>query len=174
DVRSMGRTAAGVRGMRLVEGQKIISLITSSEGTVLNVTEKGDGKRTRLEEFTRHKRGGQGMIAMQTSERNGQLVGAVLVAEHDEIMLISDGGILVRTKVDEISVVGRNTQGVKVIRLDSKEKLIGVDKIDGLAETESEDETQQDENIIDEPANEKEALAGESLEKLDSNTGESE
>ena len=172
DVRSMGRTAAGVRGMRLAEGQKIISLITSSEGTVLNVTENGYGKRTRLEEFTRHKRGGQGMIAMQTSERNGKLVGAVLVAEHDEIMLISDGGILVRTKVDEISVVGRNTQGVKVIRLDSKEKLIGVDKIDGLVEPEG--EALQGENIVDEQAKETDELAGESLEKLDSDMGESE
>ncbi|GFO74098.1 DNA gyrase subunit A [Bathymodiolus platifrons methanotrophic gill symbiont] len=136
DVRCMGRTATGVRGMRLGEGQKIISLITSSEGTVLNVTENGYGKRTRLEEFTRHKRGGQGMIAMQTSERNGKLVGAVLVADNDEIMLITDGGVLVRTRVNEISVVGRNTQGVRVIRLGSKEKLIGVDKIDGLAEDE--------------------------------------
>jgi len=132
DVRSMGRTATGVRGMRLQEGQKIISLITSSEGTVLNVTENGYGKRTKLAEFTRHKRGGQGMIAMQTSERNGDLVGAVLVSDNDEIMLITDGGVLVRTRVDEISIVGRNTQGVRVIRLDSKEKLVGVDKIDGL------------------------------------------
>ncbi|GAB6141862.1 DNA topoisomerase (ATP-hydrolyzing) subunit A [Methylosoma difficile] len=133
DVRSMGRTASGVRGMKLKEGEKIISLIISTEGTVLNITENGYGKRTKLEEFTCHKRGGQGLIAIQTSERNGAVVGAVLVNDTDEIMLISDGGTLVRTRVDGISVVGRNTQGVTIIRLDKKEKVIGVDRIEGLA-----------------------------------------
>jgi DNA gyrase subunit A len=133
DVRSMGRTASGVRGMRLQEGQKIISLIIATEGTVLNITENGFGKRTKLEEFTCHKRGGQGLIAIQTSERNGAVVGAVLVNDTDEIMLITDGGTLVRTPVEGISVVGRNTQGVTIIRLDKKEKVIGVDRIDGLA-----------------------------------------
>lgn len=175
DVRSMGRTAMGVRGMRLREGQTIISMITSSEGTVLNVTENGYGKRTRLAEFTQHKRGGQGMIAMQTSERNGKLVGAVLVADHDEIMLITDSGVLVRTRVNEISVVGRNTQGVRVIRLDSKEKLIGVDKIDGLVEDEeAEFEAEQDETIVAEQAVDQDDAASESEEKLDPDTGESE
>lgn len=171
DVRCMGRTATGVRGMRLGEGQKIISLITSSEGTVLNVTENGYGKRTRLEEFTRHKRGGQGMIAMQTSERNGKLVGAVLVADNDEIMLITDGGVLVRTRVNEISVVGRNTQGVRVIRLGSKEKLIGVDKIDGLTEDE---ESEPGDNSVVEQAAEISDVASEPVEKTDPDTGESE
>jgi len=133
DVRSMGRTASGVRGMRLQDDQKIISLIIAAEGTVLTITENGYGKRTRLEEFTLHKRGGQGMIGIQTSARNGALVGAVLVNEHDEIMLITDGGILVRTPVDGISIVGRNTQGVRIIRLDKGEKVIGVDRIEGLA-----------------------------------------
>ncbi|NOQ76396.1 MAG: DNA gyrase subunit A [Methylococcaceae bacterium] len=140
DVRSMGRTATGVRGIRLQEGQRVISLIIAAEGTVLNVTENGYGKRTRLEEFTRHKRGGQGMIAMQTSERNGAVVGATLVNETDEIMLITSGGILVRTRVDEISIVGRNTQGVRVIRLDKKEKVVGVDRVDGLDDEEESDE----------------------------------
>lgn len=140
DVRSMGRTASGVRGMRLQENQKVISLIIAAEGTVLNITENGFGKRTRLEEFTLHKRGGQGMIAIQTSARNGALVGAVLVNEHDEIMLITDGGILVRTPVDGISVVGRNTQGVRIIRLDKGEKVIGVDRIEGLAGEEMADD----------------------------------
>lgn len=133
DVRSMGRTATGVRGMKLQSRQKVISLIIGTEGTVLNITENGFGKRTRVEEFTTHKRGGQGMIAIQTSDRNGDLVGAVLVNENDEIMLITDGGILVRTPVEGISVVGRNTQGVRIIRLDSGEKVIGVDRIEGLA-----------------------------------------
>ncbi len=146
DVRSMGRTASGVRGMRLQDDQRVISLIIASEGTVLTITENGFGKRTRLEEFTLHKRGGQGMIGIQTSERNGALVGAVLVKEHDEIMLITDGGVLVRTPVDGISVVGRNTQGVRIIRLDKGEKVIGVDRIEGLAGEDSggDDEVIQD------------------------------
>ena len=143
DVRSMGRTAAGVRGIRLQEGQHVISLIISTEGTVLNITENGYGKRTRLEEFTQHKRGGQGLIAIQTSERNGEVVGAVLVNDTDEIMLITNAGTLVRTRVNEISVVGRNTQGVTVIRLDKGEKVVGVDRIEGLGD---EDDDVEDEN----------------------------
>ena len=139
DVRSMSRTSIGVRGMRLKEGQKVISLIIASEGMVLNITENGYGKRTRLEEFTCHNRGGQGMIAIKTSERNGEVVGAVLVNDNDEIMLITDGGTLVRTRVDGISIVGRNTQGVTIIRLDKKEKVIGVDRIEGLAGEEEDD-----------------------------------
>ena len=136
DVRSMGRTAAGVRGIRLQPGQKVISLIVSAEGTVLTITENGYGKRTHLKEFVRKGRGGQGVISIQTSERNGNVVGAVLVSERDEIMLITNGGTLVRTRVDEISIVGRNTQGVTVIRLDKNEKVVGVDRIEGLAEDE--------------------------------------
>jgi DNA gyrase subunit A len=133
DVRSMGRTASGVRGIRLQEGQKVISLIIASEGTVLNITENGFGKRTKLEEFTCHKRGGQGLIAIQTSARNGAVVGAVLVNDNDEIMLITDGGTLVRTPVNDIRVVGRNAQGVTIIKPDKNEKVIGVDRIEGLA-----------------------------------------
>ncbi len=144
DVRSMGRTASGVRGMRLQEGQKIISLIIATEGTVLNITENGYGKRTKLEEFTCHKRGGQGLIAIQTSARNGDVVGAVLVNDNDEIMLITDGGTLVRTRVDGISIVGRNTQGVTIIRLDKKEKVIGVDRIEGLVGEDDDDESEVD------------------------------
>jgi DNA gyrase subunit A len=148
DVRSMGRTASGVRGIRLQEGQKVISLIIATEGTVLNITENGYGKRTRLEEFTCHKRGGQGLIAIQTSERNGSVVGAVLVNDKDEIMLITDGGTLVRTRVDGISVVGRNTQGVTIIRLDKKEKVIGVDRIEGLA-GDDEEEADVEDSVLD-------------------------
>ncbi|QWF69435.1 DNA gyrase subunit A [Methylomonas paludis] len=139
DVRSMGRTATGVRGIRLQDGQRVISLIIASEGTVLNITENGYGKRTKLEEFTQHRRGGQGLIAIQTSERNGAVVGAVLVNDNDEIMLITNGGILVRTRVNEISIVGRNTQGVTVIRLDKGEKVVGVDRIEGLGDEEDAD-----------------------------------
>ncbi len=144
DVRSMGRTAAGVRGIRLQPGQQVISLIVASEGTVLIVTENGFGKRTRLEEFTRHKRGGQGLIAIQTSARNGAVVGAVLVNDDDEIMLITNGGTLVRTRVSEIRVMGRNTQGVTVIKPDKGEKVVGVDRIDALPDDENESETEQD------------------------------
>jgi len=134
DVRAMGRTATGVRGMRLQEGQKVIALIVAnegivSEGTVLNITENGFGKRTRLDDFPRHNRGGQGVISIQTSARNGQVVGATLVEDSDEIMLITDAGTLVRTRVEEISVVGRNAQGVTVIKLGSGEKVVGVDRI---------------------------------------------
>ncbi len=135
DVRVMGRTAGGVRGIRLNKAQKVISLIISDRGAaVLNITENGYGKRTALEEFPRHKRGGQGVIAIQTSERNGSVVGAILVRESDELMLISDGGTLVRTRVREISMLGRNTQGVRVIRLGGNERVVGVDRIEGLSE----------------------------------------
>jgi DNA gyrase subunit A len=158
EVRSMGRTASGVRGMRLQKEQKVISLIIATEGTVLNITENGYGKRTRLEEFTCHKRGGQGLIAIQTSARNGAVVGAVLVNDHDEIMLITDGGTLVRTPVDGISVVGRNTQGVTIIRLDKNEKVIGVDRIEGLnGEDEDEDESEQDAASDEDASNEVES-----------------
>ncbi|MFW5442972.1 MAG: DNA gyrase subunit A [Methylococcaceae bacterium] len=154
DVRSMGRTATGVRGIRLQEGQQVISLIIAADGMVLNITENGYGKRTRLEEFTRHKRGGQGMIAIQTSDRNGAVVGATLVNDTDEIMLITSGGVLVRTRVSEISVVGRNTQGVRVIRLDKKEKVVGVDRVDGLPDDEegSEDSIENEDSIVNNEA----------------------
>ena len=99
DVRAMGRTAGGVRGIRLQSGQKVISLIIATEGTVFNITENGYGKRTLVDDFPRHKRGGQGVIAIQTTERNGNVVGATLVSDNDELMLITDGGTLVRTRV---------------------------------------------------------------------------
>ncbi len=134
EVRSMGRTAGGVRGMKLPGGDKVIALIIGTEGTVLTVTENGYGKRTQLDEFPRHRRGGQGVIAIQTSDRNGALVAAVLVQDDDEIMLITTGGTLVRTRVSEIPVLGRNTQGVRIIRLSSGEKLVGVDRIESLPE----------------------------------------
>ncbi|MGD0958428.1 MAG: DNA gyrase subunit A [Methylomonas sp.] len=155
DVRSMGRTASGVRGIRLQKDQKVISLIIASEGTVLNITENGYGKRTRLEEFTQHGRGGKGLIAIQTSERNGAVVGAVLVNDNDEIMLITDGGILVRTRVNEISIVGRNTQGVTVIRLDKGEKVVGVDRIEGLGDEEEDEEDADDVGNLDNVDNER-------------------
>ena len=149
DVRAMGRTATGVRGIRLQDGQKVISLIVASEGMVLNITENGYGKRTRLEEFPRHNRGGQGVIAIQTSERNGRVVAAVLVNEQDEIMLITDGGTLVRTRIREISVLSRNTQGVTVIRLDKGERVVGVDRIEGLGDETDDLDVLEEEGIDD-------------------------
>lgn len=132
DVREMGRTARGVRGIKLKDKQRVVSMLVADEGNVLVVTENGYGKQTRLEEFSRIKRSGQGVIAIQTSERNGQLVGAAQVCQEDEIMLISNGGTLVRTSISGISVLGRNTQGVTLIRLGKGEGLVGLAKIHQL------------------------------------------
>ncbi len=129
DVRPMGRTAVGVRGIRLSGDQKVISLIVASEGNVLTATENGYGKRTEIDDYPRHGRGGQGVISIQTSERNGAVIGAELVEEGDEVMLITNSGTLVRTRVDEISLMGRNTQGVRLIRLGAGEKLSGIERI---------------------------------------------
>jgi DNA gyrase subunit A len=115
NVRAMGRTACGVRGIRLAPGQKVIALIIVDEGSVLTATENGYGKRTLVSDYPSHGRGGQGVISIQGSERNGDVVGAVLVEDEDEIMLISNGGTLVRTRINEISTMGRNTQGVRLI-----------------------------------------------------------
>ena len=130
DVRPMGRNAAGVRGIRLGAGHEVISLIVLGEpGLILTASTHGFGKLTSEDEFPLHGRGGQGVIALQTSERNGQLVGALKVSSDDEIMLISSGGTLVRTPVGEISLQGRNTQGVRLIRLDEGERLVGLERI---------------------------------------------
>jgi DNA gyrase subunit A len=131
DVRPMGRTARGVIGMRLAEGQQVISLLVAGDETdsVLTATENGYGKRTPITEYTRHARATQGMIAIQTTARNGKVVAASLVKEDDEIMLITDGGVLIRTRVKEIREMGRSTQGVTLISLDEGQKLIGVESI---------------------------------------------
>jgi DNA gyrase subunit A len=127
DVRSMGRTARGVRGIKVPPGERVISLIVPDpDKTLLTVCKKGFGKRTPVDEFSVFKRGGQGVIAIQTSERNGQLVAAVEVSDKDEIMLISDQGTLVRTRVEEVPVLGRNTQGVRLIRVRDDESLVDV------------------------------------------------
>ncbi len=123
DVRGMGRTAAGVRGIKMPKGHTVNALIVLREGRLLMATENGYGKRTDTEEFKVQNRGGSGVIAIQTSERNGAAIGAVQVLDDDEIMLITNGGILVRTKVADVSVVGRNTQGVRLIKLGKGEKL---------------------------------------------------
>ena len=139
DVRAMGRIARGVRGIRLKDGERVVSMFVADEGNVLTCTERGYGKQTPLDEFRRIGRGGQGVIAIQTSERNGPLVGACQVTEDDEIMLISDGGTLVRIAARDISTVGRNTQGVTLIRLNDKEKLVGLAKIVKMEDDETDD-----------------------------------
>ncbi|HHH45724.1 MAG TPA: DNA gyrase subunit A, partial [Thiotrichales bacterium] len=129
EVRPMGRVAAGVRGIRLQPGQQVISLVIVDEGDILTATENGYGKRTPVEEYPIHRRGGQGVISIQTTARNGNVVGAVQVRESDEVMLITDSGTLVRTPVADISRMGRNTQGVRLIRLGEGEKLVGIEAI---------------------------------------------
>jgi DNA gyrase subunit A len=131
DVRSMGRGARGVRGMKLAKDQKVISLLVAEneQQSVLTVTENGYGKRTNIAEYTRHARGTQGIIAIQTTPRNGGVVAATLVEADDEIMLITDGGILIRTRIREVREMGRATQGVTLIHLDSGQKLIGVERV---------------------------------------------
>jgi DNA gyrase subunit A len=131
EVRAMGRTAGGVRGMRLAKAQRVISLliVDSEEGTVLTATENGYGKRTPIADYTRHGRGAQGMIAIQSSARNGKVVAATLVDKDDEVMLITTGGVLIRTRVSEIRKASRSTQGVRLINLDQGEKLAGLEKV---------------------------------------------
>ena len=140
EVRYMGREAAGVRGLRLGSGQEVIALIVVGEGEVLTASAAGYGKRTPLEEFPVHGRGGQGVIALQTGGRNGDTVAALQVLPGQEIMLISSTGTLVRTTVDEISVQGRNTQGVRLIRLDEGERLVGIERVESLESGEDEAE----------------------------------
>jgi DNA gyrase subunit A len=132
EVRAMGRNAAGVRGMKLQKGQAVISLLASVEDkkiSVLTATENGYGKRTPIADYTRHGRGTQGMIAIQCSDRNGKLLAAQLVTKDDEIMLITTGGVLIRTRVAEVREQGRSTQGVRLINLGEGEKLAGLQKI---------------------------------------------
>ncbi|MFP5505773.1 MAG: DNA gyrase C-terminal beta-propeller domain-containing protein, partial [Gammaproteobacteria bacterium] len=129
DVRPMGRTACGVRGIKLQGAQKVIALIIVDAGQVLTATANGYGKRTSIEDYPVHGRGGQGVISIQTNERNGAVVGAILVTDSDELMLISNAGTLVRTRADEVSQMGRNTQGVRLIRLSDEEQLVGLERI---------------------------------------------
>ncbi|HUI59787.1 MAG TPA: DNA gyrase subunit A [Steroidobacteraceae bacterium] len=143
EVRAMGREAAGVRGIKLGEGQELIALIVVGDGHVLTASAAGYGKLTPLEDFPSHGRGGQGVIALQTSDRNGDTVAALQVVAGQEIMLISSTGTLVRTPVDEISVLGRNTQGVRLIRLAEGERLTGIERIEQL---------QGEEEVAGEPA----------------------
>ena len=163
DVRPMGRTARGVRGIKLAGDAQVISLIIPQEGgRVLTTSINGFGKQTAIEDFPTYGRGGQGVIAMQCTDRNGELIGAVQMFEGDDVMLISDQGTLVRTRSDEISVLGRNTQGVRVIRVADDENLVGVARID---EPETDDEDQESVDGAEETASDApETAAGEGEE----------
>jgi DNA gyrase subunit A len=160
DVRPMGRAARGVRGMNLGEGHLVIAMLVApaeaAEGaqtaivdengvaipsSVLTATENGFGKRTPIAEYTRHGRGTKGMIAIQTTERNGKVVAAALVSPEDQIMLITTGGVLVRTRVSEIREMGRATQGVTLINVDEGTRLSGLQRI---AESDSDEEGDDD------------------------------
>ena len=134
-VRAMGRTAAGVRGIKMAEGQKVISLIVVDDSaSILTATENGYGKRTAAVDYPSKGRGGQGVISIQASERNGAVVGAVQVTDQDEFMMISNAGTLIRTGVEDVRVMGRNTQGVRLIRLVEGEKLVEIERIELLAD----------------------------------------
>ena len=152
EVRAMGRDAAGVRGIRLETGQELIALLVVREGHVLTAAENGYGKLTPLEEVPIHGRGGQGVIALQTTERNGATVAALQVAAPQELMLISSNGTLVRTPVADVSVVGRNTQGVRLIRLDEGERLTGVERIESLEGESPADDSDESTESSDGPA----------------------
>jgi DNA gyrase subunit A len=140
DVRAMGRTASGVRGLRLADSDEVMALIILQEGAaVVTATERGYGKLTPAEDFPAQGRGGQGVISIRTSERNGQAVGALQVSADDELMLITHNGTLVRTPVADISIMGRNTQGVRLIRLDEDDRLVAIDRLEALQDEEATD-----------------------------------
>ncbi|MFT4677462.1 MAG: DNA gyrase subunit A [Candidatus Azotimanducaceae bacterium] len=144
DVRAMGRTARGVRGIRLKPSQRVISLIIPEpDGELLIASENGYGKRSRFEDYSVIGRGGQGVIGMKLGDRNGEMVGAIQLRPGDEVILISDQGTLVRTRVEEVSVQGRNTQGVRLINLVSGESLVG------LARVEEPDEVLDAEEVVE-------------------------
>ncbi|WP_070091626.1 DNA gyrase subunit A [Pseudomonas monteilii] len=161
-VREMGRTARGVRGMKLGKGQRVISMLIPESGAqILTASERGFGKRTPLSKFPRRGRGGQGVIAMGTKGRNGLLIGAIQVQEGEEIMLISDQGTLVRTRVGEVSSLGRNTQGVTLIKLATDETLVGLERIQEPSEDELDDDMEMDEEGVEADAPDDEAAGAE-------------
>jgi len=172
DVRSMGRTARGVRGLRLPGDNTLVSMIVADGRAILTATQNGFGKRTSLADFPSHRRGGQGVIAIQTNDRNGACVGAVPVSDDDEVLLISNAGTLVRTRAEEISVLGRHTQGVTLIRLGDEEDLVGIAPIEPM---EGEELTEDDDSelaIDDSGADDSETPADDSAEDTASDDGE--
>ncbi|UCX04780.1 DNA gyrase subunit A [Shewanella glacialimarina] len=169
-LRPMGRTATGVRGIKLEDGQRVVSLIVpKGDGAILTVTENGYGKRTELSEYPAKSRGTKGVVSIKVSDRNGAVVGAVQVGAFDEIMLISDKGTLVRTPAEGVSVIGRNTQGVTIIRTAEDEKVVGLQRIE---EIQSDDELDEDGNpiIVDPIAEADEATTDVDTVEVDSDT----
>ncbi len=163
-VRPMGRTARGVRGIRIEDGQAVISLVVANTtGTILTATENGYGKRTDINEYRISGRGGQGVISIQVTERNGKVVRSVQVTDNDEAMLITDKGTLVRFKVSELSIIGRNTQGVRLINVSSGELVVGMQKIEDLGE---EDPDGSEFNDLDLPSD----ISSDHLSELSSET----
>ncbi len=146
-VRPMGRVSRGVRGIKLQKGQQVIALMVADDGEVLTATENGYGKRTPISDYPVYGRGGQGVISIQTTERNGAVVSAALVTDEDELMLISNAGTLVRIRAADVSSMGRNTQGVRLINLATDEKLVGMERV---AENGGGDEEDEDEGAGDE------------------------
>ncbi|MGR6439548.1 DNA gyrase C-terminal beta-propeller domain-containing protein [Proteus mirabilis] len=156
-VRPMGRTATGVRGMKLVDDDKVVSLIIPrGEGDILTVTENGYGKRTVQSEYPTKNRATQGVISIKVSERNGKVVGAIQVEETDQIMMITNAGTLVRTRVSEVSIVGRNTQGVTLIRTTEDELVVGLQRVEDEDDALDDDEVDEmiSDNISDVPESE--------------------
>ncbi|MFQ3205198.1 MAG: DNA gyrase subunit A [Pseudoalteromonas tetraodonis] len=156
-VRPMGRTATGVRGIKMPDDQRVVSLIVpKNDGAILTVTENGYGKRTQLEDYPSKSRATQGVVSIKVSERNGAVVGAVQVDDNDEIMIISNRGTLVRTRVNEVSTVGRNTQGVILIRTIDEEQVVGLQRIEEIEVTESDlvdiEDVETVDTVIDEVA----------------------
>ncbi|MDG2537706.1 DNA gyrase subunit A [Dyella jiangningensis] len=174
EVRSMGRTATGVRGMRLADDATVVSLIVAAEGDILTATERGYGKRTVLDEFPKKGRGTQGVIGIQCSERNGALVAATQVTEAHEMMLISDQGTLVRTRVAEVSQLSRNTQGVTLIRLPADEKLVSVVRLDAETESAEGEEGVAPDAIGDDVSTASDGTSGEVPETGDDTPGDGE
>ena len=173
-LRAMGRTATGVRGIKLEDGQTVVSLIVPKEdGAILTVTENGYGKRTALSEYPAKSRGTKGVVSIKVSERNGAVVGAVQVGDNDEIMLISDKGTLVRTPATGVSSIGRNTQGVTIIRTAEDEKVVGLQRIDEIQD----DEVELDEEgnpIITEPTAETETQSAEAADTAENDEPDTE
>ncbi|MCB1827861.1 MAG: DNA gyrase subunit A, partial [Coxiellaceae bacterium] len=140
DVRPMGRTARGVRGIKMPAGTKLISLMIIEEGkTILTATENGYGQRTKVEDYRPIGRGGQGVRAIQATERNGRVIGAKQVGDDDEALLITNAGTMVRIRVKEVSVIGRNTQGVRLIQMGEGEQLVEIEAVLGESDEEQED-----------------------------------
>jgi DNA gyrase subunit A len=148
-IRTTGRNTMGVRGIRLAKGEEVRSLIViDGDGDILTASERGFGKRTPVAEYPRKGRGTQGVIALKTSDRNGKLVGAIQLSDHHEVLLISDGGTLVRTRASEISQVSRNTQGVTLMRLTSDESLQAVERVDASLDLDAETEDSIRDSLI--------------------------